>query len=222
MVQKSRPKSPVVSKDKKEMISPIRILKRGESLKSEDKPKSIFGIGESSKTSKTSKFYPKMKIFENQSWIVKSKPLVEIKKMVNVLKNDSNLFKDDVVDFENEIDKFLDEFPPITSKNKTVVKKEIPNGLPKSILSRWITDIGASRHMTGSLALLYDVKSINGSYVGFVGNQGGRIVGQGTLTNGVISFDKVNFIVELTNNLLREADSKVTSTEDAQLYQVTS
>ncbi|KAJ0496272.1 putative transcription factor interactor and regulator CCHC(Zn) family [Helianthus annuus] len=74
--------------------------------------------------------------------------------------------------------------------------------LPKSVLSRWIMDSGASRHMTGSLALLYDVKAINGSYVGFAGNQGGRIVGQGKLTNGIISFDKVNYIVELTNNLL--------------------
>ena len=56
--------------------------------------------------------------------------------------------------------------------------------------------------MTGMLALLYDVKSINGGYVGFAGNQGGRIVGQGTLTNGVISFEKVNYIIELENNLL--------------------
>ncbi|XP_035837234.1 uncharacterized protein LOC118485097 [Helianthus annuus] len=116
-----------------------------------------------------------------------------------------------VVEFENEIDKFLDEFPPITDKVKSVVRKEVPNvtfdfpktdkkcdvvfgsvseGLPKSILSKWIMDSGASRHMTGTLALLYDVKSINGSYVGFAGNQGGRIVGQGTLSNGVISFDK--------------------------------
>ncbi|XP_021996231.1 uncharacterized protein LOC110893428 [Helianthus annuus] len=53
-------------------------------------------------------------------------------------------------------------------------------------------DSGASRHMTGSLALLYDVKAINGSYVGFAGNQGGRIVGQGKLTNGIISFDKAS------------------------------
>ncbi|XP_021975239.1 uncharacterized protein LOC110870360 [Helianthus annuus] len=52
---------------------------------------------------------------------------------------------------------------------------ERSKGLPKSILSRWIMDSGASRHMTGSLALLYDVKSINGSYVGFAGNQGGRM-----------------------------------------------
>ncbi|KAJ0726990.1 hypothetical protein HanPI659440_Chr12g0476831 [Helianthus annuus] len=58
---------------------------------------------------------------------------------------------------------------------------KLKEGLPRSILSKWIMDSGASRHMTGMLALLYDVKSINGSYVGFAGNQGGRIVGQGTL-----------------------------------------
>lgn len=63
-------------------------------------------------------------------------------------------------------------------------------------------DSGASRHMTGILALLYDVKSINGGYVGFAGNQGDRIVGEGTLTNGVVTFDKVNYIIELENNLL--------------------
>ncbi|XP_022019682.1 uncharacterized protein LOC110919731 [Helianthus annuus] len=123
---------------------------------------------------------------------------------------------DDVVEFENEVDKFLAEFPPITNKVKMIVKEEVPNvtfdfpktnakcdvmfgsvseGLPKSILSKWIMDTGASRHMTGMLALLYDVKSINGSYVGFAGNQGGRIVGQGTLSNGVISFDKGSSVV---------------------------
>ncbi|XP_021998289.1 neurofilament medium polypeptide-like [Helianthus annuus] len=52
-VQKPRPKSPTDTKGKKPMASPIRILKRGESLKSEDKPKSIFEIGESSNTRKT-------------------------------------------------------------------------------------------------------------------------------------------------------------------------
>ncbi|XP_035845799.1 uncharacterized protein LOC118492114 [Helianthus annuus] len=184
------------------MVYPIRILKRGEKLKSEDKPKSIFEIVESSKSHKTSKFYPKAKVFENQSWIVKSKPTVEIKKMESVLKNESNLVKDDVVEFETELDKFLSEFPTINNKIKQDVKEKASNGLPKSVLSRWIMDSGASRHMTGSLALLYDVKAINGSYVGFAGNQGGRIVGQGKLTNGMISFDKVNYIVELTNNFL--------------------
>ena len=57
-VQKPRPKSPVDTKGKKPMVSPIRILKRGESLKSEDKPKSTFEVGESSKSHKTSKIYP--------------------------------------------------------------------------------------------------------------------------------------------------------------------
>ncbi|XP_022027101.1 uncharacterized protein LOC110928394 [Helianthus annuus] len=90
----------------------------------------------------------------------------------------------------------------VTSRPISSGKKEGDGkGLPKSILSKWIMDSGASRHMTGTLALLYDVKSINGSYVGFAGNQGRRIIGQGTLTNGVISFDKVNYIVELENNL---------------------
>ncbi|XP_021975488.1 uncharacterized protein LOC110870613 [Helianthus annuus] len=57
--------------------------------------------------------------------IVKSKPSVEFKKMENALKNDSNLFKDDVVEFENEVDKFLDEFPHITNKVKTIAKEVI-------------------------------------------------------------------------------------------------
>ncbi|KAJ0556870.1 putative nucleotidyltransferase, Ribonuclease H [Helianthus annuus] len=200
--QKPRPKSPIDTKGKKPMVSPIRILKRGESLKSEEKPKSTFEVGESSKSRKTSKIYPKTKIFDNQSWVAKSKPSVEVKKMENALKNETKVLKDDVVEFESELDKFLAEFPPINNKVKSVVKDDVPNGLPRSILSKWIMDSGASRHMTGTLALLYDVKSINGSYVGFAGNQDGRIVGQGTLTNGVISFEKVNYIVELENNLL--------------------
>ena len=68
--------------------------------------------------------------------------------------------------------------------------------------SKWIMDSGASRHMTGILSLLHDVKSIRGGYVGFAGNQGGRITAEGTLSNGNVSFDKVNFIAELENNLL--------------------
>ncbi|KAJ0720223.1 putative RNA-directed DNA polymerase [Helianthus annuus] len=63
-------------------------------------------------------------------------------------------------------------------------------------------DSGALRHMTGKTALLYDVNNINGGYVGFAGNQGGRIIGEGTLSNGVITFERVNYIAELENNLL--------------------
>ena len=56
--------------------------------------------------------------------------------------------------------------------------------------------------MTGSLELLENVKPIRGGYVGFAGNQGGSIIGEGTLSNGMVMFDKVNYIKELENNLL--------------------
>ncbi|XP_076922593.1 uncharacterized protein LOC143584413 [Bidens hawaiensis] len=62
-------------------------------------------------------------------------------------------------------------------------------------------DSGASRHMT-TLYLLNDVKSIRGGYVGFAENQGGQIVGEGTLTNGKVTFENVNYIAELEDNLL--------------------
>ncbi|KAJ0603966.1 putative transcription factor interactor and regulator CCHC(Zn) family [Helianthus annuus] len=127
VVKKPRPKPPIDTKGKKPMVSPIRILKRGESLKSEEKPKSTFEVGESSKSRKTSKIYPKTKIFENQSWVAKSKPSVEMKKMENALKNETKVLKDDVVDFESELDKFLAEFPPINNKVKPIVKDDVPN-----------------------------------------------------------------------------------------------
>ncbi|KAJ0879369.1 putative RNA-directed DNA polymerase [Helianthus annuus] len=63
-------------------------------------------------------------------------------------------------------------------------------------------DSGASRHMTGKTALLYNVRNFNGGYVGFAGNQGGRIIGEGTLSNGIVTFERVNYIAELENNLL--------------------
>ncbi|XP_022003975.1 uncharacterized protein LOC110901455 [Helianthus annuus] len=164
-----------------------------------------------------------MKVFENQSWVAKPKSSVEEKKMENVLKTEPKVFKDDVDKLEFELDKLHEEFPPIKKEElKSKAKTDVPNvifnipkvevdcdlvfeivqGLPSSIISKWIMDSGASRNMTGMLALLYDVKSINGGYVGFAGNQGGRIDGQGTLTNGVVSFEKVNYIIELENNLL--------------------
>ncbi|MFS7947364.1 putative transcription factor interactor and regulator CCHC(Zn) family [Helianthus anomalus] len=62
VLQKPKAKISTDVKGKTPLISPVRILKRGESLKSEDKLKSPFEIGESSKTQKTSKFYPKTKI----------------------------------------------------------------------------------------------------------------------------------------------------------------
>ncbi|XP_021995996.1 uncharacterized protein PFB0145c-like [Helianthus annuus] len=86
------------------------------------------------------------------------------------------------------------EFP---LENVNVDKLELPRSI-----SRWVMDSGASRHMTGKKTLLYDVRGFNGGYVGFAGNQGGRIVGEGTLSNGIVTFERVNYIAELENNLL--------------------
>ncbi|KAD6454380.1 hypothetical protein E3N88_09086 [Mikania micrantha] len=57
-------------------------------------------------------------------------------------------------------------------------------------------------HMTGELVLLRDFKEMKGCYVNFAGDKGGQITGCGSLTNGKVSFDNVNFCTELTNNLL--------------------
>ena len=70
-------------------------------------------------------------------------------------------------------------------------------GSSRFIPSTWILDSGASRHMTGVLALLNDVKPFNGGPVAFAGDKGGRITGQGVLTNGKVSFDRVNYVAEL-------------------------
>jgi len=66
----------------------------------------------------------------------------------------------------------------------------------------WIIDSGASRHMTGNMSLLLSVKSFKGGKVNFAGSEGGQITALGVVSNGRVSFDKVNFIKELENNLL--------------------
>ena len=56
--------------------------------------------------------------------------------------------------------------------------------------------------MTSNISLLTDVKPINGGYVAFAGEKGGEITGEGTVSNGQISFDKVNYCEQLKHNLL--------------------
>ena len=56
--------------------------------------------------------------------------------------------------------------------------------------------------MTGNYNLLFDIKSICGGFVSFAGKNGGYITGEGTVTNGVVSFDRVNYIKEVDYNLL--------------------
>ncbi|XP_071688467.1 uncharacterized protein [Rutidosis leptorrhynchoides] len=56
--------------------------------------------------------------------------------------------------------------------------------------------------MTGNMSLLHDVKSIKGGPVSFAGDQGGFITAQGMISNSSVSFDKVSFVKEMSNNLL--------------------
>ncbi|KAK1424407.1 hypothetical protein QVD17_19736 [Tagetes erecta] len=56
--------------------------------------------------------------------------------------------------------------------------------------------------MTGNHALLQDFKQKNGTHVAFGGDAGGKITGEGTVSNGIISFDKVNYCAQLNFNLL--------------------
>ena len=56
--------------------------------------------------------------------------------------------------------------------------------------------------MTGNMSLLSNVRSIKGGYVSFAGDKGGSISAQGLVANERISFDRVNYVQALANNLL--------------------
>jgi len=62
-------------------------------------------------------------------------------------------------------------------------------------------DSGCSRHMTGNQQVLNKYKTKKGSYVAF-GDGGGWITGEGTVSNGSLSFDNVNYCEQLKFNLL--------------------
>ena len=51
-------------------------------------------------------------------------------------------------------------------------------------------------------SLLFDIKNINGGYVAFAGNKGGYITKEGSMSNGVVSFDKISFVKQIDHNLL--------------------
>ncbi|KAI3776071.1 hypothetical protein L1987_45832 [Smallanthus sonchifolius] len=80
---------------------------------------------------------------------------------------------------------------------------ELLEGQPRrTINNTWYVDSGCSRHMTGNIRLLEDVKNIDGGYVAFAGNKGGYITGQCTLKNDKVKFEKVNYVGQLEHNLL--------------------
>ncbi|KAI3773979.1 hypothetical protein L1987_48519 [Smallanthus sonchifolius] len=95
---------------------------------------------------------------------------------------------------------------PKSSKDSSIFDShdcELIKGHPKGTISnRWYVDRGCSRHMTGNMALLQDVKPFRGGYVTFAGEKGGSITCQGMVSNGCVSFDNVNYCEQLKHNLL--------------------
>ncbi|KAI3776625.1 hypothetical protein L1987_46411 [Smallanthus sonchifolius] len=82
-------------------------------------------------------------------------------------------------------------------------QSRVPNSSKDSpILDSHHDYSGCSRHMTGNMALLQDVKLFRGGYVAFTGEKGGSITCQGVVSNGCVSFDNVNFCEQLKHNLL--------------------
>ncbi|GKG51234.1 hypothetical protein Tco_0541618, partial [Tanacetum coccineum] len=55
-----------------------------------------------------------------------------------------------------------------------------------------------SRHMTGNMFYLSDLKEFDGGYVNFRrGAKGGKITGKGTLKTSKLDFEDVYFVKEL-------------------------
>ncbi|XP_076923257.1 uncharacterized protein LOC143585296 [Bidens hawaiensis] len=66
----------------------------------------------------------------------------------------------------------------------------------------WIMDGGCSRYITENFNLLTNVKNIQGGYVAFAGNLGGMITKEGDVSNGCITFEKVNYRDKVDHNFL--------------------
>ncbi|KAI3725248.1 hypothetical protein L1987_65029 [Smallanthus sonchifolius] len=89
-----------------------------------------------------------------------------------------------------------------TAKSKNSQSPNSNSFKDSSILNSHHDYSGCSRHMTGNMALLQDVKPFRGGYVAFVGEKGGNITCHGVVSNGCVSFGNVNFCEQLKHNLL--------------------
>src|ERR1044072_9766518 len=67
----------------------------------------------------------------------------------------------------------------------------------------WYLDSGCSRHMTGRKHMFQSLELKDGGYVGFGGNQKGKVIGSGTISNGSLpSITNVLLVDGLMHNLL--------------------
>ena len=56
--------------------------------------------------------------------------------------------------------------------------------------------------MTGDISQLAEIQSYNGGYVSFAGGENRKITQRGTVTNGILQFENVNFVPELKHSIL--------------------
>ena len=56
--------------------------------------------------------------------------------------------------------------------------------------------------MTGDISQLNDIQTFNGGYFSFAGGEGRKITQRGTDSNGVLSFENVNYAPKLKHSLL--------------------
>ena len=56
--------------------------------------------------------------------------------------------------------------------------------------------------MTGDLSQLTELERFNGGFVSFTGGEKGQITQRGTVRNGALRFNKVNYVPELKHSLL--------------------
>ena len=74
--------------------------------------------------------------------------------------------------------------------------------LARRAINWWYVDSGCSRHMTGERSLLTKFEGGKKGYVNFAGEKGGNITGQGNVTNGKITLEKVYYVEQLEHNLM--------------------
>ncbi|KAK9071706.1 hypothetical protein SSX86_008135 [Deinandra increscens subsp. villosa] len=105
----------------------------------------------------------------------------------------------------SQTNKFLNlnaRISPVTRVDQTYISpSELPKVHNKGQQSLWVVDSGCTCHMTGYKHVLENPKNINGGPVA-LGSAKGHITAQGAVSNGMLTFDKVNFVDILNFNLL--------------------
>ncbi|TLX69673.1 hypothetical protein E9993_22805, partial [Labilibacter sediminis] len=85
------------------------------------------------------------------------------------------------------------------STNPHIVQERLRRNI---IRSRFV-DSGCSMHMTGDISQLQHIRIIsNGGFVSFAGGERGQITQMGTVSNGALQFEDVNYVPELKHSLL--------------------